>query len=103
MSTSTDTSTTISVSAFKVDLAQLADAITSVQGSAERISGYVDQIKASLNAGEQEWSSPAYQTFAALVPDVNTDMDTLVNLMNEMVTRMQSTYNQYSSIELTNT
>jgi WXG100 family type VII secretion target len=99
MSTTTSTPT---VSPFTVDLVQLGSAITSVQASADTITGLVGQVNSNLDAVSGEWSSPAYQTFAALLPDVTNDMNKLVTLMNEMVVRMQAAQTTYSNIERAN-
>jgi WXG100 family type VII secretion target len=94
---------TISPTEFSVDLQQLNGAIVSIQGSHDNIVSLSGQIDTLLGQVPSDWDSPSGQTFTALVPQVQTAMQGLQTLLQDMIDSMQTSYDNYSSTELTNT
>ncbi|MFI7102504.1 WXG100 family type VII secretion target [Streptomyces sp. NPDC050161] len=88
---------------FKVDLAQLRDAIGTVRGCTTSIESDVSQVKAAFQQAQSSWRSPAGESFGALQVEFGNNMSELVELLHEMVTRMNAAYEEYKQAEETNT
>jgi WXG100 family type VII secretion target len=93
---------TISATEFSVDLQQLADAITSVQRSHDAIVSLTGQFNHLLGKVPSAWSGPSELTFAPLVPQVQSALQDLQTLLQDMITSMQTSYDNYQSTELAN-
>ncbi|MCB5906948.1 WXG100 family type VII secretion target [Streptomyces pinistramenti] len=87
---------------FKVDLQQLHDAISTVNGCTASIENDVMLVNQVFKLAEGVWHSPSGATFSNLERDFSQNMDQLVQLLHEMSRRMQSAYNQYRDTEKTN-
>jgi WXG100 family type VII secretion target len=88
---------------FKVDVAQLAEAITIVGARTDSIRNEVMIINDVFNQAESFWQSPAGTSFAAFQAEFTQDMQNLNDLLDEMVTRMTAAHDQYVDVEQTNT
>ncbi|GAA2745994.1 WXG100 family type VII secretion target [Kitasatospora cinereorecta] len=88
---------------FKVDLEQLAEAIEIVRGRKDGIALNVEAIDSCFKAAESYWHSPAGSSFVTFHAEFSANMKQLNELLEEMVKRMGSAYQQYKEIEALNT
>jgi WXG100 family type VII secretion target len=93
---------TISATEFSVDLEQLAEAITTVQGCHDTIVLLSHQLNELLGQVPGAWSAPSEQTFSPLVPPVQSAIQSLLTLLQDMVNSMQTSHANYQSTELAN-
>ena len=94
--------TTLTPAEFKVDMAQFAQAITTVSQDRDTIEADITQLKALFTQVEQAWISPSGATFIAVQDKFNSAVDELSTLLNQMIQRMQTTYNNYLVAETKN-
>jgi uncharacterized protein YukE len=87
---------------FKVDLAQLAAATTKVAGEAEAIRSSITIINQSMFEVEVWWRSPAGAIFTGTQEACTTQMNALITLLDDAVTRMRAAYKNYHAMELLN-
>jgi uncharacterized protein YukE len=87
---------------FAVDLGLFLDAIGTVQGQADTISGRCSDITAALQAVPPAWNAPAEVPFGGLSQKCIGQMNSLNALLTEMIKRMQDTYQNYLNGEQTN-
>jgi hypothetical protein len=88
---------------FEVAVGELHDAIGTVRSAAAAIENDCTAIKGLCATLETAWVSPAGQTFTELTQVVNQVMDSLTGLLDDTVTRMQTTYDAYLAVEKQNT
>jgi uncharacterized protein YukE len=96
---------------FKVDLGDLASAIALVGSRAGSIEdeylNITTQFQSLSSAGTgvtaSAWSSPAGDTFTAVVAQLTKAISTLQQLLSDIVSRMQQAYNNYVQAETANT
>jgi len=93
----------LTMAQFKVDLGKLESAIRVVRTQAGVISEQSDYIAMALPEVAPVWVTPAGGTFEELVPPVTKQMHTLVDLLDQMVQRMQAAHQTYLQMEQTNT
>jgi uncharacterized protein YukE len=93
----------LSMTEFKVDLEQLANAIGVVSTQAGVIGDACDGIGSAMGQVWGMWNSPAGITFGELVPPCTQQMHALTELLTEMLKRMKAAYRTYLTIEQTNT
>ncbi len=96
-------SDTITMAQFKVDLADLHDAIGTVQKAATAIDADCQTIVAQYAAIEAAWVSPAGTSFTEMSSILSNTMDMLVDLLADTVQRMQQSYDNYVEVEQANT
>ncbi len=94
--------TTISIESFKVDLQQLQDAIGTVSAQAQTIGEQAQVIQAQLAEVPSWWSAPSEVPFSQLAMACTNQLNGLVSLLQEMITRMNSAYQNYLSAETAN-
>ncbi|MDH6109461.1 WXG100 family type VII secretion target [Kitasatospora sp. MAP12-15] len=94
---------TITPAEFKVDLAQLADAIVIVGARKDSITNEVSIINGIFQQAESCWTGPAGTSFASFQAEFTQDMLALNDLLAEMVTRMTAAHDQYVQVEEANT
>ena len=88
---------------FKVDLNELSDATTQVQGVvANNIDPAVADFKRNADDAAEAWKSPAGNTFVGLITNYNSVTTSLTDLLNEAIGRMQSSLANYTATEGTN-
>jgi uncharacterized protein YukE len=88
---------------FKVDLAQLQNAIQVVSAQAGSIDTNCQDITAAMAVAPQSWVTPSGQTFDELAQACDRQMQALTGLLTEMVQRMQAAYQTYLATEEANT
>jgi len=102
--------TTIDAQTFKVDLADLASSIALVKSKAGAIEDeylnitqqFQDLSVAGTGMTGDAWSSPAGDTFMPVETQLSSAMSNLQELLSDMVSRMQQTYNNYVQTETVN-
>jgi hypothetical protein len=94
--------TTISIADFKVDLQQLGDATDAVTQQSYVIGGQVDTINNLLAAIPPYWNTPSEVPFGQLAQSCGTQMKNLLILLDEMISRMLSAYENYKDAETAN-
>jgi len=88
---------------FMVDLQTLNDAIFQVslqQGIIETEFGTIQQTFSSI---EDDWQSPAGDSFVAATITFNLAATNLLTVLGDAIQRMKTAYQNYSSTETTNT
>jgi WXG100 family type VII secretion target len=93
----------LTMTEFKVDLAQLENAIGVVSTQAGVIDRDCQSITMLMQQVSQMWVTPAGQTFAELIPPCTKQMHALTELLAQMVRRMRGAHETYVNIEQTNT
>jgi WXG100 family type VII secretion target len=95
--------TDITPAEFKVDVEQLAEAIQIAGGRRDAIKLKVEALNSALTAAEGFWHSPAGTSFVAVQAEFTQYMQTLNDLLDEMVQRMTAAHQQYVDVENQNT
>jgi uncharacterized protein YukE len=88
---------------FKVDLKQLHNAIGSVRREHTAITDAMSAVGTEFGAVETAWGTPATTTFddvQSWFVKVSKDLE---DLLDDMVNRLQTAYNNYKHTEETNT
>jgi WXG100 family type VII secretion target len=93
----------LTMTQFKVDLAQLQDSVGVVSAQAGDIDNYCQSITTLMQEVAQMWVSPAGQTFQELIPPCTKQMHALTELLAQMVRRMKAAHETYVTMERTNT
>jgi uncharacterized protein YukE len=89
--------------AWGVDLPEFHDAIAFVRGKSGLIEDHIDAIHRKSQAIYRGWTSPAGDTFGDVSRKAATAMLVLQGLLEEMVTRMNKSYDNYLVTEQANT
>ena len=92
----------MTMAGYKVDLQQMEDAITTIRQQAETIALRTSTIGTTLQGVPSFWNSPAEVPFGELAQACTTQMTTLTNLLEEMITRMTAAYQNYLDAEQSN-
>lgn len=87
---------------FKVDLAHMHDAIGTVTTAADAIESDFTAIEGFLKGVEGIWSSPAAKSYADVYPQLVSRGQDLVDVLRDMIRRMQTTYDNYAAAEHAN-
>jgi uncharacterized protein YukE len=90
-------------SEFKVDLAQLHEAIGSVGHESGLIGGYMGQISSQFASVKQEWVAPSELSFEEVQEWFTRVQNDLHQLLDETVGRLKKAYDNYHAAELANT
>lgn len=88
---------------FTADLGEFSDAIGRVSADRDTIDAANAQIVAEFQAVEAAWRSPAGESFTTFLSDLTSTTQQLQELLDDMVSRMQTTYHNYADAETTNT
>lgn len=88
---------------FKVNLADLLNAKEAIATEVANVHTLVGQIANATQTVAANWASPAGGAFGQLQVKASNDMDGLVTILDEMVTRMQGAYENYRAVEMQNT
>jgi len=90
-------------SEFKVDLAQLHQAIGTVGHEAGLIEDYMSRIAAHFSQVKEFWNTPTELSFEEVQQWFTRVQRDLLELLKETVRRLQAAYNNYHAAELANT
>jgi uncharacterized protein YukE len=88
---------------FGIALAKLHDAIGTVQDASNKISFSVEQIDVRMRNLSAYWHSPAFTSFDDVHTWFRHASTDLADLLTELVSRMQTSYDNYRNAEWTNT
>lgn len=94
---------TITPAEFKVDLGQFQSALNTVSGELNLIKNNQESLLTILQQVEMDWQSPAGTAYAAFYPDFSNALQALVALLESILARMHTTYNNYQHTEEINT
>ena len=87
---------------FRVDLQQLQDAIGQISQDRGGISDDFASIISRFDATQAAWQGPAANSFEELRVTLQNATTTLLDLLAEVISRMQSSYDSYENAETTN-
>ncbi|TDD81478.1 hypothetical protein E1293_18605 [Actinomadura darangshiensis] len=87
---------------FEVDLGALSAAISSVTAEQTNISGSLDEIRLKMNGLPESWNSPAYSSFDEVRAWFGTASTSVLDLLGDLIVRMQTSYDNYAEAEGTN-
>jgi WXG100 family type VII secretion target len=89
-------------SQFTVDLEQFSEAITTVTTCQSAISTDFSDIKSELTKVLDAWSGPAAESYSDVQKALDSAMQTLENVLGQIVSRMNVTYSNYLNAEQAN-
>ena len=95
-------STELTSTQFQVDLGQLSDAITTVRGLTASVSDEVSVMQSRLQTIASLWRTPSTASYEEIEAWFDTASTDLVNLLEEIVSRLQQAYDTYGTTEQTN-
>ena len=87
---------------FAVDLQAMSDAIGTVSTDRDGINSDITAIMTAFQTCESAWTSPAGTTFADFKSTLSSSTQSLMNLLDDMITRMKTTYQNYEAAENSN-
>ncbi|MGW7487218.1 WXG100 family type VII secretion target [Streptomyces sp. NPDC054786] len=90
------------LSEFRVDLDDLHGAIGDVQRSAQQIKEAMHAIDTKMNHMHAYWNSPSYQSYDDMRSWFQQIQHRLYHLLEEIIKRMNVSYQHYHSSELAN-
>jgi WXG100 family type VII secretion target len=87
---------------FGVNLQALSDAIATVRREKDNISGTLDQIDIRIRNLSAYWAGPAYDSFDPVATWYNNARYDLMDILDEIILRLQKSYNNYHQAEFQN-
>lgn len=87
---------------FRVDLQTLNEAIKTVTGIKNEISDDMSSVRQIMDSLGGSWSSPAHDTFQPVKTWFDTTQNDLRDLLEDIIRRLQSSYDNYHAAELAN-
>ena len=87
---------------FGVNLQALSDAIATVQREKGNISGTLEQIDIRIRNLSAYWAGPAYDSVDPVTTWYDNARYDLMNILDEIITRLQKSYNNYHQAEFQN-
>lgn len=84
---------------FRVDLAQLAEAIRTVGNCSDDIYWYLDKIVETMGDVDSFWTGPAYVSFGEQAKWFAKTVSDLHDVLDEIVQRMWRSYNNFYNAE----
>ncbi|GAA0486351.1 hypothetical protein Ade02nite_10100 [Paractinoplanes deccanensis] len=93
----------VSPEKFKVMMDVFGNSITVVETQRRRVEAALDGIRSAFREAEEDWKSPAAQTFGELTREFDTDAAALEDLLVEILARMRKSFQNYHQTELQNT
>ncbi|GLY80033.1 WXG100 family type VII secretion target [Actinoallomurus iriomotensis] len=94
---------TASGTEFGVALQALSNAIATVRRERDNISGTLDQIELKTRNLSAYWSGPAYDSIDPITTWYTNATTDLMGILEEIITRMQKSYDNYHNAESQNT
>jgi WXG100 family type VII secretion target len=88
---------------FQVDLGELANAINRVSAQRDTMQGGIQGLNTTLSNIEDAWRGPAGSSFTGLVNHFNSVSSDLMSLLDEAISRMHATHQNYASAVTANT
>jgi WXG100 family type VII secretion target len=92
----------LTLTEFRVDLQQMEEAIGVLKLQAGLIDSRVATITTLLRSVPASWSSPAELTFNEVQQVCTAQLTRLTGLLEEMISRMQTAYQNYLDAEQSN-
>jgi WXG100 family type VII secretion target len=90
---------TVTPEEFEVDLQAFATAISTVSKDRDSVRGHSATLKGIFVEVQSIWDGPAGNTFDSLKPAFDKALDALNTLLDDLVIRMQQTYDNYVAVE----
>ena len=87
---------------FKVDLQQMQEAIGQISQDRDGISEDFANITAKFDALQGTWQGPAANSYEQLRVTLQNATSQMLDLLSDVVSRMQTSYESYESAETTN-
>jgi WXG100 family type VII secretion target len=87
---------------FGVDLQALSEAIATVRRERDGISGTLDQVDIRIRNLSAYWAGPAYDSFDPVATWYSNARYDLVNILDEIILRLQKSYDNYRQAEYQN-
>lgn len=87
---------------FKVDLAAMSDAIGVVSSKSSSIRTDLTSLQTLLTQLQSDWQSPAGLTYSDLSTSLNTAATSMETVLDGIVSRLGTTYENYVAMETTN-
>jgi WXG100 family type VII secretion target len=87
---------------FVVDLQRMSDAIGGVGSARDVIKEAFSAVVREFEVVETSWSGPAGESYASFKDSLTAAAQKLLELLDDMVTRMQATYQTYQDTENAN-
>ena len=84
---------------FRVDLATLSAAITSVSSERTNVTDSLEEIRLKMNGLSASWNSPSYQSFEEVSEWFDSASTKVESLLDDLITRMRTSHDNYSSAE----
>ncbi|MFJ6199225.1 WXG100 family type VII secretion target [Micromonospora sp. NPDC092111] len=75
------------------------EAIDTVATQNRRVEATLGELRGGFVASQDDWRSPAGNTFADLVREYDADAGALNELLAEILRRMRQTYHNYHEVE----
>jgi WXG100 family type VII secretion target len=88
--------------AFGVNLQALSDAIATVHREKDNISGTLEQIEMRMRNLNGYWHGPAHDSFDPVRKWYNNATTDLMDILDEIILRMQKSYDNYHQAESQN-
>jgi WXG100 family type VII secretion target len=87
---------------FVVDLQRMSDAIGGVGSARDVIKEAFSAVVREFEVVETSWSGPAGESYASFKDSLTAATQKLLELLDDMVTRMRATYQTYQDTENAN-
>jgi WXG100 family type VII secretion target len=95
-------SVTVGSQEFQVDLEQFQEAIAAVTADQNAIETDFSQIQSALDQLGDTWQSPAGDTYASLQSSLTSAAKQMLNVLTEIISRMNVTLQTYENAEQVN-
>jgi WXG100 family type VII secretion target len=90
---------TITRDEFRVDLEHFRAAIATVRNDSNSVYSHSYMLKQAFREVQSHWDGPAGNTFDNLKPAFDHVLDEINALLEDILTRMQQTYDNYVAAE----
>jgi WXG100 family type VII secretion target len=87
---------------FQVDLEQFTAAIAAVTADKNAIEDDFSRIQSALDHLGDTWQSPAGDTYDSLQGSLTSAVQQMISVLNEIISRMNATYQTYENAEQAN-
>ena len=87
---------------FRIDLKQLHDAIGTITSIKTEITDHMSAVRRAMTSLGDVWTGPAQNTFEPLRTWFDTTQTDLGEMLEEIIRRLQSSYDNYHAAEQAN-
>ncbi|MBO8190328.1 WXG100 family type VII secretion target [Streptomyces oryzae] len=87
---------------FRIDLKQLNEAIGTISTIKTEITDNMSAVRKIMNSLGDAWSGPAHNTFHPMKTWFDTTQTDLGEMLDEIIRRLQSSYDNYHAAEQAN-